>query len=285
MSEQSPTNNAARRAIDFGRVRAVLFDMDGVLYRGMEALPGVNEMLAFLTEQQVSYACITNNASRTREQVSTGLRQMGIAVPAERIITSATATSIWLRARTPRGTTVFAIGMDGLRNVLFADGYFVEQAQEPQYVVVGADFEITYAKLKTACLAIRAGATFIGTNPDTTFPSEEGIIPGVGAFILALEAAVGKKAMIIGKPERALFDAALQMLGVPAEQTLVAGDRLDTDILGANRAGIPAAMVLTGVSTRSELDESAMRGGPQPSAVFQDLPDLLRTWRGYGDAT
>jgi 4-nitrophenyl phosphatase len=282
VSEHNSTNNAARPELDFGRVRAVLFDMDGVLYRGMEALPGVNELLAFLAEQKVSYACITNNASRTREQFSTKLRQMGIAVPAERIITSATATSIWLRTRTPRGTSVFAIGMDGLRNALFADGYFVEQAQEPQYVVVGADFEITYAKLKTACLAIRAGATFIGTNPDTTFPSEEGIIPGVGAFILALEAASGVKSTIIGKPERGMFDAALQMLGIRAEQTLVVGDRLDTDILGANRAGIPVAMVLTGVSTRADLDASA--GGPRPSGVFQDLPELLRIWRAHGAA-
>jgi 4-nitrophenyl phosphatase len=267
-------------ALDFGRVRAVLFDMDGVLYRGMEALPGVNEMLEFLAEQKVSYACITNNASRTREQFSTKLHQMGIAVPAERIITSATATSIWLRSRVPRGTSVFAIGMDGLREALFRDGYFTEQAVKPEYVVVGADFEITSAKLKAACLAIRSGAAFIGTNPDTTFPSEEGIIPGVGAFILALEAASGVKATIIGKPERGMFDAALQMLGVPADQALAVGDRLDTDIVGASRASIPSAMVLTGVSSPADLEASL----EQPSSVFQDLPNLLHAWRAHRDA-
>jgi 4-nitrophenyl phosphatase len=268
-----PTN--ARLPLDLGRVRAALFDMDGVLYRGVEALPGVDELLAYLARRSVSYACITNNASRTREQYEEKLAAMGIEVPAARIVTSATATSVWLRAQAPRGTTVFAIGMDGLRQALFGDGYFAEQSERPQYVVVGADFEINYAKLKTACLAIRAGAAFVGTNPDTTFPSEEGIIPGIGAFILALEAATGKKATIIGKPERALFDAALSLLGVPAAEAVVVGDRLDTDILGAARAGIPSAMVLTGVSSADELQNVAIH----PSAVFAGLPELLDAWR------
>ncbi len=256
-------------------VRAVMFDMDGVVYRGAMALPGVNEILAFLVQHGISYACITNNASRTQEQFSERLQQLGIAVPAERIITSSIATSVWLRSQAPRGTTVFAIGMDGLRSALFGDGYFVEESTNPTYVVVGADFEMTYAKLKTACLAIRAGSQFIGTNPDTTFPSEEGIIPGVGAFILALEAATSQKASIIGKPERAMFDAALQMFGVPKEDALFVGDRIDTDILGARRAEIRSALVLTGVSTKEELATSDI----QPDAVYADLPALLAAWQ------
>ena len=266
-------------ALDWSRVRAVLFDMDGVLYRGNQALPGVNELLEFLARTEVAYACITNNASRTREQFSSKLHGMGIAVPTERIITSATATSVWLRARAPRGTTIYAIGMDGLREALFGDGYFVERGFEPgrppDYVVVGADFEVTYAKLKTACLAIRAGSIFIGTNPDTTFPSEQGIVPGVGALILALEAASDQKATIIGKPERAMFDAALQMLGVQAPEALMVGDRLDTDVLGAARAGVACAMVLTGVSTAEDLEQSTL----QPDAVFEGLPELLAAWQ------
>jgi 4-nitrophenyl phosphatase len=260
---------------DLTRIRAVLFDMDGVLYRGNQALPGVNELLAFLVEQGVTYACITNNASRTREQFSAKLQGMQIAVPPERIITSSTATSVWLRARAPRGTTVFAIGMDGLREALFGDGYFVEQPQNPEYVVVGADFEVTYAKLRTACFAIRAGAHFIGTNPDTTFPMEDGIAPGVGALIIALEAASDRKALIIGKPEPAMFNTALQMLGIPADEALAVGDRLDTDILGANRANVPSALVLTGVTTR----EQARTNEIQPTVIFDDLPHLLASWQ------
>jgi 4-nitrophenyl phosphatase len=267
--------NPAEQPFDFSSVRAVLFDMDGVIYRGNTALGGINEILAFLGAEHVAYACITNNASRTREQFAAKLHGMGIAVPAERIVTSATATSVWLRGRVPRGTTVFAIGMDGLREALFSDDYFVEQAERPEYVVVGADFEVTYAKLRTACLAIRAGASFIGTNPDTTFPSEEGIIPGVGALILALEAASDQKATIIGKPEPGMFDAALELLGVTAEATLVIGDRLDTDILGAKRAGLRSGMVLTGVSGARELESSEYR----PDIVLADLPDLLARWQ------
>lgn len=257
------------------RMRAVLFDMDGVLYRGNQALPGVNELLAFLTSQGVTYTCITNNASRTREQFSAKLQAMGIAVPPERIITSSTATSVWLRARVPHGTTVYAIGMDGLREALFGDGYFVEQPERPQYVVVGADFEVTYAKLKVACYAIRAGAQFIGTNPDTTFPMEDGIAPGVGALIAALEAATEHKAMIIGKPQPAMFETALQMLGIPATEALAIGDRLDTDILGANRAGVPSALVLTGVTT----PEQAQASNIHSTITFDDLPHLLAAWQ------
>lgn len=257
------------------RVRAVLFDMDGVLYRGDQALPGVNELLAFLADQGITYTCITNNASRTREQFSAKLQAMQIAVPPERIITSSIATSVWLRARVPRGTTVFAIGMDGLREALFGDGYFVEQSHRPEYVVVGADFEVTYAKLSTACYAIRAGAHFIGTNPDTTFPMADGIAPGVGALIVALEAATDQKATIIGKPQPAMFETALQMLGIPAEEALAVGDRLDTDILGAIRAGVPSALVLTGVTSPEQAQASEIH----PTVTFIDLPQLLATWQ------
>lgn len=264
--------------LDTTNVRAVLFDMDGVLYRGDTALPGVNEILAFLLSKGIAYTCITNNASRTREQFSEKLQKMNIAVPPERIITSALATSVWLRARVARGTTVYAIGMDGLRSVLFGDDYFIEQPVQPEYVVVGADFEVTYEKLATACLAIRAGAKFIGTNPDTTFPSERGIVPGVGALIAALEAATGKQATIIGKPERGMFDTALQLLGVPADTALVVGDRLDTDIAGAFHAGIRSAMVLTGVSSVADLAHSTV----QPTAVFDDLPHLTAVLQGKG---
>jgi HAD superfamily hydrolase (TIGR01457 family) len=263
------------QGLSLATIRAVMFDMDGVVYRGARALSGVNEMLAFLLEHDIGYACITNNASRTPQQFADSLHAMGISVPAERIITSSIATSVWLRAKVPRGTTVYAVGMDGLRSALFGDDYFVEQHLNPEYVVVGADFEMTYAKLKTACLAIRAGSTFIGTNPDTTFPSEEGIIPGVGAFILALEAATAQKATIIGKPERAMFDAALQLLGASPDTALVVGDRLDTDILGAKRAGVRSALVLTGVSTEEELAGSDI----QPNAVYADLPALLAAWQ------
>lgn len=255
-------------------ITAALFDMDGVLYRGDQALPGVNELLHFLDQHGIAYACITNNASRTPDQIATGLQRMGLHVPSDRIITSATATAVHLRNAAPRGTPIHILGMDGLRQALLADDYFVEDDRAPEYVVVGIDFELTYAKLRDACLLIRQGATFIGTNPDTTFPAADGIIPGAGAILAALTAATAKQPLVIGKPAPGMFTAALELLGTSAAHTLMVGDRYDTDILGAARAGLPTALVLTGVSDRAEAED----GPIQPDLIIADLIELRQRW-------
>lgn len=266
--------------LDLSVIKGALFDMDGVLYRGAQPLPGVNELLAFLDGRGIAYACVTNNAMRTPQQVATALQAMGLHIPADRIVTSAGATNIHLRAAAPRGTHIYAVGMAGLFEPLFGDGYFVQDERSPQYVVVGADFEVTYAKLRAACLAIRAGATFIGTNPDKTFPAEDGIVPGCGALLAALVAATDQEPLIIGKPAPAMFSAAIELLGATAATTLMVGDRYDTDIVGAARAGLPTAMVLTGVSDRAE----AERGPIAPDAILADLPELLHRWRNAAEA-
>ena len=260
--------------LDLQAIRAALFDMDGVIYRGAQPLPGVNELLAFLEARQIAYACITNNASRAQEHFAAAVQAMGLRIPAERIMTSAVATNVYLRSIAPRGTSVYAVGMEGLLQPLFGDGYFRLDERAPSYVVVGADFEVTYAKLRVACLAIRAGATFIGTNPDKTFPAEDGIVPGCGALLAALEAATDRQPLIIGKPEPGMFLAALELLHARAPTTLMIGDRYDTDILGGARAGLRTAMVLTGVSNAAE----AARGPIAPDAIVADLPELLRLW-------
>ncbi|WP_029214542.1 HAD-IIA family hydrolase [Kallotenue papyrolyticum] len=256
-------------------IRSVLFDMDGVLYRGAEPLPGVNELLAFLRQQGIAYACITNNATRTPAQIAAALQTMGIGIGAEQILTSALATNFTLRAAAPRGTPVYAIGMAGLTEPLFGDGYFIPEETTPRYVVVGLDLELTYTKLRTAALAIRRGATFIGTNPDRTLPMPEGLAPGAGSILAALEAATDRKPMIIGKPERAMFEAALALLRAEAATTLMVGDRYETDILGGAGAGLKTALVLTGVSTRDE----ALAAPLPPDLIVEDLPTLLRLWQ------
>lgn len=261
--------------LDLHLIRSVLFDMDGVLYRGDDALPGVEQLWGFFEDQGIGYACLTNNSTLTQDQFVAKLRRMGLHIVPERIITSGVATSAWLRERAPSGTEVYAVGMDGLHEALFGDGYFVEQPRNPQYVVVGSDWEVTYAKLRTACLAIRAGATFIGTNPDRTFPAEDGLIPGCGALLAALEAATDVKPIVIGKPELAVFTIALHLLRSEAATTLMVGDRLDTDIDGAHDARLPTALVLTGVSSAAELAGRV----PKPDAVFADLPALLHAWQ------
>jgi 4-nitrophenyl phosphatase len=261
--------------LPFTTFQAVLFDMDGVLYRGRQRLDGVGELLAFLDARGVGYACITNNASMTPEQYEEKLGAMGIAMPAARVVTSAIATGRALRAEYPRGTRVFIVGMRGLRDALLADGHFVEDDVLPELVVQGADFELTYATLRRAALFIRGGARYIATNPDKTFPAEEGLIPGAGAVMAALVAATDTTPTVIGKPAPAMFHVAAEMLGASPATTLVIGDRLDTDIAGAVAAAMPSAMVLTGVSTAQEAEDGPVR----PDAIFADLPELLAAWR------
>ncbi len=261
--------------LQLNQMRTVLFDMDGVLYRGRTALPGVRELLAFFDQQDIRYACITNNATMTPQQYEQKLAAMEIDIPAERVLTSALATGIYLRANYPRGTTIYAVGMQGLLDALFADGYFVAVEEEPQLVVQGADFAISYDKLRRACLAIRAGAGYIATNPDRTFPSEEGLIPGAGAISAALVAATDVAPLVIGKPEPTMFRVAMELLGGTPTTTLVVGDRLDTDIAGARNAGLPSALVLTGVSLRADLINSP----DQPDWVFDGLTAMLQAWQ------
>lgn len=261
--------------LPFATFRAVLFDMDGVLYRGKQVLEGVGELLAFLAARGVGYVCITNNASMTPEQYEEKLAAMGIAMPAASVVTSAIATGHALRAEYPRGTRVFIVGMRGLREALLGDGHFVEDDAAPELVVQGADFELTYATLRRATLLIRRGARYIATNPDRTFPSEEGLIPGAGAVMAALVAATDATPTVIGKPAPAMYLVAAEMLGARPAEALVIGDRLDTDIAGAVAAAMPSALVLTGVSTRQEAEGGEVR----PDAIFADLPELLAAWR------
>ncbi len=259
---------------ELNRFTAVLFDMDGVLYRGSRALPGVGELLAFLDARGVAYACCTNNATMTPAQYEAKLAQMGISIPATRIVTSSVATRRWLETQAPRGTGIFAVGMDGLRSALFDDGYFVEDEEHPAFVVVGMDFEVTYRRLRKACLLIRAGARFVGTNPDTTFPAEDGIVPGCGALLALLRVSTDIEPFVIGKPGPTMFHTAIEILGADAMHTLTIGDRLDTDIAGARAARLAGALVLTGVTTPEMLERSAI----QPDFIFRDLVELREAW-------
>ncbi|MCS6887340.1 HAD-IIA family hydrolase [Chloroflexus sp.] len=261
--------------VSFNSIRAVLFDMDGVLYRGQTPLPGVTDLWQFLRDRQIAFACATNNASMTPQQYAAKLAAMGLVLPPERVITSAQATARYLRDHYPPGTRVFVVGMQGLREALFADGHFIEDDHAPELVVQGADFTLTYERLKRATLHIRRGARFVSTNPDRTFPSEEGLIPGAGAIAAAISAATDVTPLVIGKPAPTMFLIGAAMLGATPAQTLVVGDRLDTDIAGAIAAGMPSVLVLTGVSTAEE----AMAGPIRPNLIVADLPDLLARWQ------
>ena len=249
---------------------ALLLDMDGVLYRGHERMPGVAELFDFCAKNGIMTACITNNATMTPEQFSQKLAGMDITYPAANIINSPIGTRLWLESQAPQGTKIFCIGMNGLRTALFADGYYVESAEAPAYVIVGLDTEMTYAKLRQACLLINAGARFIGTNPVA-----EGLVPGCGALLAFLQAATGVAPFIIGKPGATMFHIAIKLLGADATRTLTIGDRLDTDVAGSLAAGLTSGLVLTGVATTADVATSDIK----PDVVYADLPALVAAWQ------
>ena len=255
-------------------LRHLVIDMDGVLYRGTEKIPGTPEFLAFLREQGVGFVLATNNSTRTPEQFVAKLAGMGVEVEPAEILTSAQATAGYLAAVAPSGTRVFVVGMDGLRTALEAAGLKLVE-QDPEYVVVGMDFTICYERLAQATLHIRAGATFVGTNPDLTFPSERGIVPGAGAVLALLEAGSGVKPRVIGKPETALMEQAMLRLGAAPDTTAAVGDRLETDIVAGQRAGIRTLLVFSGVTDRPLLARSEI----QPDLTFEDVADLRATWK------
>ena len=260
-----------------GRLReakAWIFDMDGVLYRGAEVLPGVKELLDALTLRERPVMLATNNSMSTPEAYEHKLAAMGLDIPAEAVITSALATRDYLLRTLPEGAGIYVIGMPALREQLFAGTTFhpVQYGEEqPAAVVIGLDLEFTYAKLKAAHEAIQRGALFIATNADTTLPSEAGLVPGAGSIVAALAAAAGQAPVVIGKPETPMLEMAMTRMGARPEETVMIGDRLDTDILAGERAGMSTVLVLTGVSTREDLASAEAL----PDVVVSDLPSLV----------
>jgi 4-nitrophenyl phosphatase len=253
-------------------VRGIVLDMDGVLYRGNTIIPEVPAFLDALESAGIAYAMATNNSTNTPRQYVDKLAHMGIEVTEERIVTSGVATATYLRSRFEQGTTLYVVGMAALQDAIFHDGYFVPAGRDANVVVSGANFELGYEHLKTACLAIRAGASYVATNADKTFPSEEGLIPGSGAIVAALTAATGVDPVIVGKPNPELVDSCLKIMGTTARDTIMLGDRLDTDILAGHRAGTRTLLVLTGVSTRQEVAET----GIVPDAIVETLDDITK---------
>ncbi len=254
-------------------VRSLMIDMDGVLWRGDEPIAGLKRFFAFLAEQSISYVLATNNASKLPEQYTAKLAGFGVEVEQQRILTSAHAAAAYLTDIAPPGTRVYMIGEEGLEGPLEERGFVIAE-DGASYVVVGWDRHLSWTKLATAALLINAGAGFVGTNPDTSFPTERGSVPGNGAQLAALEAATGVAPTIIGKPGARMFEQALRRLGSTVEETAVLGDRLDTDIEGGKRAGLATILVLSGISGESDLADSSTC----PDLVCADIAELTSKW-------
>lgn len=254
-------------------LRALLIDMDGVLWVGNQALPGVAEFFSFLDTHNIHYILVSNNATRRADYAVSRLRELGIAMSPERVLTSADATPRWVRQKLPHLKRVFVIGEPALREALQAEGLELVD-KDADAVVIGLDRQINYEKLKRATLQVRRGAQFIATNTDRTLPTEEGLTPGAGSLVAALIAATDVDPIVIGKPGRPMFDLALELMGTAPNETAMLGDRLDTDIDGAAALGLKTIMVLTGVSTRSEAEQNRVI----PDLIVEDLPTLRQLW-------
>jgi glycerol-1-phosphatase len=258
------------------RYEAFLLDLDGVLYRGRDPVPGAAETLVTLREMGKRLAFMTNNSWRTPVQVAEKLQGMGIPAEPHEVVTSGQATAGVL-AREAAGATAYVLGGDGVRSALAEAGIEPVDGvpERVDYVVVGWDGDLTYERLRMATVLVGRGARLVATNDDASYPAPGGELwPGAGAILAAVETGSGRQAVVIGKPHRPLFDLAIERAG--SREALVVGDRLETDIEGGAAAGLDSALVLTGASTPADLlDVDAV-----PTAILRDLPDLLsdRPW-------
>ncbi len=248
--------------------------MDGVVWRSTEILPGVPDFFLFLKNRGIPYILATNNSSRNIDEYVARVTSIGIPIDAEQIVTSGVVTADEMVRTYPAGMPIYVVGSESLIALLTGCGY-VNDPGAAKVVVVGLDVKFTYEKLQIAGRRILAGADFIGTNGDKTLPMPDGISPGNGSILAAIQTMTGRAPRLMGKPEPAMFQVALRHLNLDTkpEHALMIGDRLDTDIAGAQRAGLRAAMVLTGISGIADI------GSVVPDGVFADLAALHTAWK------
>jgi len=251
--------------------KSIISDMDGVIYRGKQLIPGAKEFVARLIESQTPFLFLTNNAEQTPLDLKLKLEGMGVAdVREDNFITSAMATAMFLKSQTRNAhPTAYVVGGGGLINELYNVGFSISESQ-PDYVVVSKTLNFGYEQLKKAVRLIDHGAKFIGTNPDMVDPVDGGYEPAAGTLLAAISAATGKTPYIVGKPNSLMMLLATRKLGVHPEDAVMIGDRMDTDIVGGMEAGMCTALVLSGVSTL----ESIKRFPYQPDHIFDSVADI-----------
>jgi NagD protein len=259
-----------------------LIDMDGVLYRGPELIPGADRFVGELRERNIPFRFLTNNSQRTRRDVVARLVRMGLEVEEEHVFTSAMATARFL-AQQKAGGTAYVIGEGGLLTALHQHGYAVVD-HDPDYVVVGEGRTFNLEMVEAAVRMIFGGAKLIATNMDPNCPTQNGIRPGCGAMVAMLETATGVKAFSVGKPSPVMMRAARKELGLATDETTMIGDTMETDILGAVQLGFHSVLVLSGGTRIEDLPRYAYR----PEIIVDSLADLAElmdrndwrpTWR------
>lgn len=232
-----------------------LIDLDGTMYRGTEKIVEAKIFIDRAIKQGANYYFLTNNTTKTPEQVAANLTENhGIKANAEQIITPSLATAFYIKEQNDslKEKSAYVIGEFGLKKAIFSTGIQLNEIS-PDYVIVGLDYDVTYHKFELATLAIKRGAKFIGTNADTNLPNERGLVPGAGSVISLVETATQQRATYIGKPDKPIIDFALNKFNLSKDESIIVGDNYNTDILCGLNNGVDSLLVYTGVSTKEDI--------------------------------
>lgn len=256
--------------INFNEKKGFICDMDGVIYHGNIVLPGVAEFINWLNTEKKEYLFLTNNSSYTPRELKQKLGRMGLDVPEHHFYTSALATAAFLKEQSP-GCSVYAIGEAGLTNALYEAGCTMNDVN-PDYVVVGEGRTYNLETLTRATNLVLAGAKLIGANSDISGPIEHGIAPACRALVAPIEMATGVQAYFCGKPNPLMMRTGLRILNCHSAESVMIGDRMDTDVISGLESGMSTVLVLSGVSTRETLKTYAYC----PTMVLDGVGDIVK---------
>ncbi|MBT7040169.1 MAG: HAD-IIA family hydrolase [Bacteroidetes bacterium] len=264
----------------FKKIKTLLLDGDGVLWQGEQALPGFLEFFDVLKVNKIEWALLTNNNTRTVDAYIEKLNKFGVSAMKEQIYTSTTVTVSYIKRKYGNKARIHVVGMPDLIKTLSREEFQLTHGEQlptqpPEAVVAGMDRALNHEKVKIAMRLIMGGAEFIATNTDGSFPTPEGINPGTGMVIGALQATSNTAPTVIGKPQPAIFKKALLNLKSSIESTAMVGDRLETDILGAKRLGIQTLLVLSGVCDKEMLTNSTIK----PDHIFESIQEITEMIR------
>ncbi|MBQ9937294.1 MAG: HAD family hydrolase [Oscillospiraceae bacterium] len=248
--------------------KGFISDMDGVIYHGSKILPGVEKFIKWLKDNDKRYLFLTNSSERSPRELSQKLQRLGLEIEEENFYTSAMATAEFLKSQCPGGSA-YVIGEPGLVYALYEAGISMND-YNPDYVVIGETRSYNFEKIEKAVRLVIGGAKLIGTNPDLTGPSENGIFPACKALAAPIEIATGKSAYFIGKPNALMMRHAMKKLGTRRAETMIIGDRMDTDIIAGIQTEIDTTLVLSGVTTKEEISQFSYR----PLFVLNNVGDL-----------
>ncbi|MBC7092369.1 MAG: HAD-IIA family hydrolase [Nitrososphaeria archaeon] len=258
-------------------VKGIFFDLDGCIYRGRTPIPGVRETIAYLKSRNLKIIYLTNNASRSQKEYVEHFKSMGLDAVESEFYTSGMATVEYMYKKYGTNHKVYVVGGSALKSLFKEKGFIVvddEHAREADFVVSCFDPEFNFKRLEAACYAIQYGAKFIATNLDMVLPVEDGYRPGAGAMAAAITAATKVKPFLIGKPSKIIVEMALKYSGLRKNEVVIVGDKVETDIIAAKRAGIKSILVLTGVTSKADLDKVPKKY--YPDIVLESVNDMVK---------